>query len=402
MANIQNDILNKVLFFYELQPIIIVHPGSTPLRVRISTDSSGDILDDTYYSDFSDLITIDIRDIVAAELSLSIPEIGKDIQQTSLFAVFHIEIGDDEISGDFTVNGFSSAASGKMTDIDTLRVPEDYMIPLSLYNNSESFDIILHFPDGSVVSDGEIIASASGVGATSRMFCITDSHAAGKKKFQVELSGENSKLYSPVFEVVSGKFEQYLFANRYGGFDNIPMDGALEFVPDMSFASGSYSDRNEKVSADSEYIYSQNSGYLSGKVIELASELLCSSQIYHLDPNGNFRRIVIIDSDLRNKSNDSLHSFTFRYKYAEDTRPMSLNGKTAITYVVGTGSGFVETKVYPITSSPMVIEHGKGTRPCVTVVDTSNNEVGVLVEYIDLNSVKVSWNGQFAGYVYVN
>lgn len=401
MASLKTDILGKVLFYYELPPIVIAHSKTTPLRVCISTDDGGDILDDAYFSDFNNLISIDIRDVIAAELSLILPGFGETVQQTSLFKVFHIDIGDGEIAGDFTVNGFSGDAAGKITDIDFLRIPKDYRIPLSLFNNAEEFDIISYFQDGSRKHCGALVTSPSGVGTVSTMLSLPDVHIEGEERFRIEISSEVSSLFSPVFEIAGGRFEQYLFANRYGGFDNIPMEGALGFVPEMAFESGMYSDRNENVSFDSEYIYSQNSGYQSAKVMELASELLCSSQIYHLDSDGEFRRIIIVDSDLRTKSNESLHSFTFRYKYAEDTRPMSLKGKTAAAYTI-VGGGTADTQVYALSESPMLIDHGKDLYPCVTVVDADNHEVGVLIEHVDKNSVKVSWNGQLTGYVYVN
>lgn len=399
MAKLQSDILGKVLFFYELAPIVIVHSDNSPLRVRITTDDSGVILDDSYWSDFNGNIVIDIRDLVAQELSFILPEVGVDTRQSSLFKVFHLSLGDDEVKGDFTVNGFSSEAANRMTDVDVLRVPEDYIIPLSVFNISESFDVEYVLHDGAVIPDAALPASASGIGTTSRMIRIEDCPAFGQSRFQVRLSSPESEFRTPVFEVARGDFEQYLFVNRYGGFDNIPMSGALSFLPEMSFESGNYNGRNEKVDSESEYIYSQNSGYLSRKVMELASELLCSSQIYHLDKNDEWRRIVVLESDLRTSSREALHSFTFRYKYADDVRPMSLKGKTAGFYAVGVSDN---TFVYALTTSPMVIEHGKNKTPCVTVVDSDNQEVEVLVKHNDENKVTISWNGTLSGYVYLN
>lgn len=399
MANIQSDILGKVLFFYELEPIVIVHPENTPLRVRISTDDSGVILDDSYWSDFEGNIVVDIRDIVAHELEFVVPEVREDVCQSSLFKVFHLVLGDNDVKGDFTVNGFSKEAADRISDIDILRVPENYIMPLSVYNVSESFNVGYVLPDGTVLPDEELTASASGIGTTSRMIRLQDTPVAGRNRFRVQLSSADADFVSPVFEVVRGDFEQYLFANRYGGFDNIPMDGALSFAPEMSFESGSYSGHNEKVASDTEYVYSQNSGYLSRKVMELASELLCSSQIYHLGKDREWRRIVILESDLKTKSKDALHSFSFSFKYADGTRPMSLKGKTVVSYATGGG---INTLVYALTSSPMDIEHGKNRVPCVTVVDSKNQEVEVLVQHVDNNRVTISWNGQLSGYVYIN
>ena len=403
MATLNSDILGKVLHYHELEPIVITHSADTPLRVRISTDDSGDILDDSYFSDFDGSIIIDIRDIVAHELAFTLPEeLDETIRQDSLFKVFHISIGADQIKGDFTVNGFSKESAERMTDIDTLRVPQEYILPLCWPCISTGLGLSYLLPDGSELDGGNLGGSSAGIGTMTRMICLSASPAAGAKRFQARLVDNKHEFLTPVFEVVNGNFEQYLFANRYGGFDNIPMDGALSFLPEMSFEAGSYSGHNEPVSSESEYIYSQNSGYLSRKVMELASELLCSSQIYHLDKSGQWHRIVILESDLKTSSRDELHSFTFSYKHADDTRPMSLKGKTATTYAVRGGNDGGVPLVFALTQSPMKIEHGKGKTPCVTVVDTDNQEVEVCVTHTDTNNITISWNGDLSGYVYIN
>lgn len=401
MATLQTDIIGKVLFFYELPQIEISHFETSPLRVVISTDDRGTLLDETYWPDFNQKIFIDIKDLVANELSHDIPGTDQFALSSSIFKVFHISIGDNLISGDFTVNGFSSEAASKISDIDTLRIPENYRLPLSLFNNAKSYSIEYLFSDGSSINDGNVTAQESGVGMVARMIDLEQSPAVGKKKFQIRASATDKMLHSPVFEISGGKFEQYLFANRYGGFDNIAMEGALEFAPNMSFESGSYSSRNEQISAESEYIYTQNSGYLSQRVMELMSELLCCSQIYHLDENGNFRRIVILDSDLHSKSNEQLHSFSFRYKYMDDVRPLSLKGKTMAESRSVAGEP-MKTLMYKLTESPMAIRHNKNRYPCVTVIDDHNQVVTVSVEYIDDNNIKIIWNGALSGYVYVN
>ena len=401
MAQLQTNILGKVLFFYELPQIEISHYENAPLRVVLSTDDRGRILDESYWADFNQRIYIDIKDLVASELSLDIPEPGEDLMQSSIYKVFHISIGDDEISGSFTVNGFSSEVQNKISDIDTLRVPEDYRLPLSLFNNADSYSLEYLFNDGTSTDGDEIVTHPSGVGTISRMIFLPDSPAARKNKFRIKITSADNVLLSPVYEISREHMEQYLFVNRYGGFENIPMAGTLEFAPNLSFESGSYSNMNEPVAAESEYVYSQNSGYLSERVIELMSELLCSSQIYHLDKNGDFRAIVILESSLNSKSTDNLHSFSFMFKYAEDIRPVTLKGKIAQEHG-RKSSESVQTLMFRLDQSPMSIRHNKDRFPCVTVMDDKNHIVTTSVEYIDSNSIKVSWNGNLAGYIYVN
>ena len=401
MATVENDRLdNNVLFFYELPQIVISHTESTPLRVTISTDSSGTILDEAYWADFNQKIYLDIKDLVASELSHDIPELGEFTQQKAIYNIFYLSIeGAAPIV--FSVNGFSSDAALKLSDADIVRIPEDYLLPLSLFNNASEYSIEYIFSDGSTANGGIVAAQNSGVGVVAGIIPLAQSPAAGKKRFQIKAVSEKSTLYSPVYEITGGNFEQYLFANRYGGFDNIAMDGALSFVPNMSFEAASYSGHNEQVASESEYKYTQNSGYLSSTVIDLMSELLCSSQIYHLDKNGIFRRIIILESDLSSKSNEHLHSFTFQYKYVDDVRPRSLKGKTPVDARSSSG-GAVNTLMYKLTESPMEIRHNKNRFPSVTVIDKQNQIVTVEVEYLDSNRIQVSWNGELSGYAYIN
>ena len=399
MAQLHTDILGKVIYFYELPQIEISHYGSNPLQVVLSTDDRGRILDESYWPDFSQKIYIDIKDLVASELSLEIPAVDEDLTQASIYKVFHLSIG-DEIAGSFTVNGFSSDVSNKISDIDVLRVPEDYMLPIFIFNNADKYSMQYIFGDGTTSEGDDIVTNVSGVGTTSRMIHLPTSPAAGKKFFRIKLSSPDTEILSPVYEVTKEHMEQYLFINRYGGFDNIPMSGMLDFRPDLSFESGSYNNRNEMVSSDSEYVYEQNSGFLSGKVMELMSELLCGSQIYHLGQDGIYRPIVILDSTLNSKSSDYLHSFSFRYKYADDVRPLSLKGKTAGMYVRQVTEP-IQTLMFQLTESPMIIRHNRSGYPCVTVTNSDNQVVTVAVEYLDQDSISIEWNGLLSGYAYI-
>ena len=45
-------------------------------------------------------------------------------------------------------------------------------------------------------------------------------------------------------------------------------------------------------------------------------ELIRSRQIFHLK-DGTFRKIVILESDISMSSADSIHSFSFQYRYAD-------------------------------------------------------------------------------------
>ena len=407
MANLESNISGMVLYFYEMPPIVISAPIGTPVRFVLETDDKGVLLDEIYWPDFSGKVEIDIKDIVANELYLEVPPLNELVEQASIFKVFHYDIGEGEDFGSFTVNGYSKHAATRVSDINELRIPKDYVLPVTMTRFYPRLVFSLH--DAVYRTDMTLVESEeppSGVGAGTVLIDLGTVPLPHKNTVKMEYvvvgwdKGIEQILSAPVFEICEGHFEQYLFANRYGGFDNIAMDGVLEFIPEMSFETGLYNGTNEQTQSDAEYIYSQNSGHLSRKTIEVMSELLCSSQIYHLDKDRNFRRIVILDSNLASRSDAYLHSFTFKFKYADDSRPLSLKGKTSDTYGLRGGES-LNTAIYALTDSPMIIQHNRNNFPFVTVTDKNNQLVTVAVEYIDNNTVELTWNGDLSGYAYI-
>lgn len=398
MAYLQNDILGLVMNYHELEPVVVVAEIGVAVRVKLSSND-GILIDEAYWPDFNGQVVLDISDVVAQGLYLEIPDIGKDHQQTSIFKAFNLDINDGEISGVFTVNGYSKLADSRMSDIDTMRVPSDYILPLSLANLQQRDGISIHLQSGVILEREGLSTDGSGLGCVSHFLSLDgiDGIVAGQR-LQARLTVGDSIITGPVLEVCNGKFEQYLFANRYGGFDNIAMDGQLMFVPELSFETGICDGAVQQVESDATYQYTQNSGYLSRKVMEIASELLCSPQIYHF-VDGSFRPIVIIESDLQSASRDNLHSFSFKYKYADGSRPKML---TTAKQSTPRRAERLPALMYPVSDSPMTIVHNRSGHPCVTVVDDNLNVVEVAVEYLDESTVRLSWNGELSGYIFIN
>ena len=401
MAVTIDNIIGKVLYFHEMGPITVYSNINSPIHIRLSSDN-GTIIDESYWPGFDRTVSIDIAEIVSPMFQVTIPRTDEDTLQSDIAKIFHINVNHGEIVGSFTINGFSKEARTHISDIDILRVPSDYRLPITLHNFTSRNGIGIQPSNGEIFYINGLETSASGVGAVSRMLEIDEIvRLSGQKSFHIVLECDNQSICSPLFEICNGDFEQYLFINRYGGFDNIPMDGQREFLPDMSFESGLLGNTNQQLDSTAEYIYSQNSGFISRTVLELASELLCSPQIYHLDKKNNeFRPIVITESSLGSKSKDSLHSFSFKYKYADGSRPIALKGSSVGQYNRTTGSQ--PTLMYAITGNPMTISHNRNKYPTVSVVDLSLKEIGVCVEYPDINTVRISWNGNLEGYIYIN
>lgn len=54
-----------------------------------------------------------------------------------------------------------------------------------------------------------------------------------------------------------------------------------------------------------------------------------------------------------------------------------------------------------IAQSPMTIEHNLGILPNVIVVNEEGDEVECMVTHIDENKLKISWNGEMKGRIYL-
>lgn len=53
-------------------------------------------------------------------------------------------------------------------------------------------------------------------------------------------------------------------------------------------------------------------------------------------------------------------------------------------------------------SDEWFIQHNLNKMPSITIVDSGKNVVVGDIEYIDLNSLKIRFNGAFSGYAYLN
>ena len=174
---------------------------------------------------------------------------------------------------------------------------------------------------------------------------------------------------------------------------------ALEFAPETNYEAGLYNGVRERISAEARHIYSQNSGYVTTKVIEAMSELICSPQIYHY-VNRVFRRIIITESSASVNSEGHLHSFSFKYTYADAIHPPQLRGTGSSADIIGHKSCAACLTV-EIDNNPMVISHGLNRFPSVTVISSDKEKVECVVRYESKDVVSVSWNGELSGMIYL-
>ena len=300
--------------------IAVTAPNGLPIEVCLyEYKTSGEynlLIRELYNPGRSNRVVLDYSDVVAELLYLSIPsEPDIVIEQTNIKLNGYLTVRETEGERDSEYVTFrrASAPVGSMSEIKELRVPRNYLLPISASGNmSGSASLEISNLAGHVIEKLENLFPA---GRISTVFHCIPNGAKSMRGTVVSRDGEKL-MTSPIYHVCDGDFEQYLFANKHGGFDNIPMNGLREYAPEHSFETSLSSDNSRVLSSHSsiDRVYRQNSGYLSRDCIDVLSELFLSNQIYHW-VDGDWKRIAVTRCDIVLRSSDHLHSVTFNYKY---------------------------------------------------------------------------------------
>lgn len=334
---INPNIHGSIIKMSDLKPMRILEctPGSS-VRVNVSAVGYGIEIEDIFYPDNKMEIAVDIRTFVSAFLryddsfltSLSESSPAVAYWQKDSAVVFRISAtssdSSDEKIATFIVTPYS--ASGKSSDIVQLMVPMDYVLPMQ-------FPEALLDTDGKttmLAGDTEIelaVDQTMGVSYPSSVVtALCSLNAAGVpvenlKKISASVSDSSglgaAPVQSPLLVFSDGDFEQYLFRNRFGGFDNIPMSGSRKLVPEYSFETGIVDGSLVGTDRTGKRFFSQDTGYLSRQTMEVLSQLILADDVYHLD-NGVFRHIIITESTINLSSSETIHSASFTYRYSDE------------------------------------------------------------------------------------
>ncbi len=329
MQIINIDNYSQPLFLDEmgvLEILLSASELSTPLNVRVE-NSTGDNFSESYLADFEGKVIIDLRVLFSKDFSFELPEIGGEVIQGSATQTYTITLSQDEGSStvlNLTVIASSSDASTTMSDIDIMKIPADYILPISCLSDGEHSGVEFITSTNSATEDDYLTGNPDTQSLITRLMPLSATPADGAESFRMKLVGRD--VYSPHYVLGKGHFEQYLFLNRFGGYDNIAMSGDRTFQANTSHETGKYGGREAQRDSKMTPEYLQHSGYMSAKCVEAFSSLICSGQIFHLQ-GGVWKRIVIIESDVQCSDADDLHSFSFKYKYTDGafqgSRPFS-------------------------------------------------------------------------------
>lgn len=349
---ISQDTATGELYFEQLRDIAFSASGS--LRLTISVNGE-EVLDNIYQPGFDGMVHLDLQDLVRAKSGIFLPSaiqghesiIDGICHETSarITLSIHATEGLTETTYNLTVNAFESAAAEKMSDIDSMSIPPDYLMPISLHlpvnmqdqtvscflidnkrkllcnsgvipskdNQDEPYESAVLFAKD---IPAQSIPFRTGV-PFSLLFSTRYPHHYLRRGSSVVTVWATQDVSTPVFKVVPGRYQQYLFLNKYGHYDNIAMSGALTFTPEYDIENANRTYTVERVRSTKNNLWTQATGPLSKATMEVLSELLLSPIIYRYVPGESLKRIVIESPTLSISSHKSINTATFSWRYVE-------------------------------------------------------------------------------------
>ena len=309
-----SDLDHNYIFTEEIRELITDGDIYYPERIILSETDGDVILDELHYANFDGKIHLDLADILKGYSSDFLPT-GNWEGNEAFCLDLTLTVGVN--SYQFTFNAASKESRSKLSDIDFLFIPEGISIPVSiLCNQDQGVKVFIESSAGrNLISEHTFTDIVSG--QYCRTFDIsTLPTGAGPFQFICEISGHTTfEVRSPMYKILPGEYQLYLFRNRFGALELFPMRGSLEFSPTFRFESGSNGRLHKNTSTECDDILRQNSGNITRKASQVLASFLKEGHAYHL-VGGEWKRIVIEEASVITKSSDTTHrqSFSFRYQ----------------------------------------------------------------------------------------
>lgn len=338
------------LFLDELKDIAFEASGD----IRVTIHMNGDVvLDNLYTPGFDGMVHLDLQDLVRQNTTNYLPTLCTidDLvlegitMQIFAHSLLYTRITDASGNNDdyyFTVYGFESGAQERCTDIDFLRIPKDYLLPLSMFmslddqrygslstymesgqrrqlliSRTKPFQAGADYTPGDAFlfsRDIHVAAVPARPGEHFRLVIISDGTRAETN--HLEEATFHREIATPVMKLCPGEFHQYIFLNKYGHYDNIPMSGAKTYAPEYEIENADRTYSIEKVRSSKREAFTQNTGPQTSATLEALAELLLSPKIFHYIPGKSLRRIVVENPTLTINSKNSINTATFSWRYA--------------------------------------------------------------------------------------
>lgn len=229
------------------------------------------------------------------------------------------------------------------SEIDEIQVPENYMLPISMFNLFKGDNGIDRINRVEVISEhgksvydaimchGASEYEASMVTQLVRMkdiphdagvpfYVSTTSYTDEASRDDIHAAGGiPHTINSPRFKVVGKQMEQYAFLSPEGIYYNIPMQGILRNIPEYDMSTLKTASGYQKMTAVLSDLHEQNSGPLSRRTALALAKYLCADMAYYWDADRQlFRRIVIENPSVSISNSGGVYSLTFQWRYEDN------------------------------------------------------------------------------------
>ena len=312
--------------------------ASDTVRFRLITGGTA-VLDERYRA-INGTVEVDVKHVVDALLSLSIPTM--DIfQQTASAATFAVMLDDATVYSFTCVRGGVAAESVNATTFLTAnwltwqpqtkrvgRLSPEWLtyyftqaarVKLRYYTSTGATEVVLHSATAGTCytynMQLEHLLSLSGA----------PSGAQGVVDVWVETSGGTRLSYVQryVYSPQERENHHYIFENSLGGLDGATFTGSLAIAPETDYDAALLDEQYAQVPTDITSRHTQNTGPLTRDEARWLRDMVTSQQIYHTEDSG-MRRIVLLGSDAQDDSSENVKNYTLTWRPASDEGYLNL------------------------------------------------------------------------------
>lgn len=323
---------DSLSFLRNLKPYRINSSSAITFRLERNNDT---IIEETYYPDGADIVTIDVQEVCAQFLSVNLPS-SNSYRQTSAKASFTAFIDGSSVGSFDVVCGGVRKISDTAANFlkanwltwqpQTKKVRWNQPEWLTYYHASAGTVKARFYLRAGGSVDVSIYSAASGQYNSYNMemahlFSLSGRQASdlnGLVDVWVESSGQRASYIQRYVHAPATRSEHYyLCTNSLGGVDTFCFTGARILAPSISHESAEQVERKVNITNDPERGWSQSTGYVGKTEAVWLWEFFASSHQWAII-DGNVESIILDASSIKASDKDNLSSSTFNFTLAEE------------------------------------------------------------------------------------
>lgn len=299
------------------------------------------IIEETYYPDGTDIVTIDIQEVVAQYLSVNLPT-SNVYSQSEAAASFSAYVDDTFVNTFKVVSGgvrkLSDTASNFLRSSwltwqpQTKKVRWNQPEYLSYYHENAGTVKAKFYPKQ---GNPEIVTIHSASAGDYKSYNMEMAHLFSMSSYDadelyglvdvwVESSGNrDSWVQRYVFNPASRDEHYYMCVNSLGGIDTFCFTGARSLSPSISHESAEQAEKKITITNDPERGWSQNTGYVGKTEAAWLWEFFASQKQWSVI-DANVEEIILDTSSIKASDKANLNSSDFSFTLAEEGKLMKI------------------------------------------------------------------------------